>query len=249
MACRFNDRQPRLGRRRSTLLPDGRARRFTGVVGSPAARDVSLMPYQEEPRDVPVRWSWTYRPRRAKSSYIPIVIAGGTEGREKRRRFTTACSKSAQRSMKKTSRTTSGCKTRPRRRNAGRTIQHGFHVGEDRSRQRSGDESSARHGAGRGFPHLWRERAAGLRLVLRPRRAVDFSGHQLLRRFCGHAHGARISKKVPARRRQNPARDFAERRLIPWFTDYPYPGRAQTRRRCTSSLKRTTGARAATWSF
>ena len=30
--------------------------RFVGMIGSPAARDVSLMPYQEEPRDVPVRF-------------------------------------------------------------------------------------------------------------------------------------------------------------------------------------------------
>ena len=31
-------------------------RRFAAVIGSPGARDVSLMPYQEEPRDVPVRF-------------------------------------------------------------------------------------------------------------------------------------------------------------------------------------------------
>jgi len=32
------------------------SKRFAAVIGTPGARDVSLMPYQEEPRDVPVRF-------------------------------------------------------------------------------------------------------------------------------------------------------------------------------------------------
>jgi hypothetical protein len=31
------------------------SKRFVGMIGSPAARDISVMPYQEEPRDVPVQ--------------------------------------------------------------------------------------------------------------------------------------------------------------------------------------------------
>ena len=56
------------------------SRRFAGVVGSPAGRDVSLMPYQEEPRDVPVRFVVEATPRQAADEFIPIVIAGSVEG-------------------------------------------------------------------------------------------------------------------------------------------------------------------------
>lgn len=59
------------------------SRRFVGVVGSPAARDVSLMPYQEEPRDVPARFVIETSPEDLRTSYIPIVIAGSVSGREK----------------------------------------------------------------------------------------------------------------------------------------------------------------------
>ncbi|HKP87267.1 MAG TPA: amylo-alpha-1,6-glucosidase, partial [Blastocatellia bacterium] len=57
--------------------------RFVGMIGSPAARDISLMPYQEEPRDVPNRFVIEASPEAMKSHFIPIVIAGSTEGREK----------------------------------------------------------------------------------------------------------------------------------------------------------------------
>jgi glycogen debranching enzyme len=58
-------------------------RRFVGLVGSPLAQDVSLMPYQEEPRDVPVQFTIHPTPDQLKSNYIPIVIAASIEGREK----------------------------------------------------------------------------------------------------------------------------------------------------------------------
>jgi glycogen debranching enzyme len=57
--------------------------RFVGMIGSPVARDVSLMPYQEEPRDVPVRFVIEAAPEAMKSHFIPIVIAGGVDGRDK----------------------------------------------------------------------------------------------------------------------------------------------------------------------
>ncbi|HYP02498.1 MAG TPA: GH116 family glycosyl hydrolase [Pyrinomonadaceae bacterium] len=56
-------------------------RRYTGVVGSPAARDVSAMPYQEEPRDVPARFRVEAPAGASGSNFIPIVIAGSIEGR------------------------------------------------------------------------------------------------------------------------------------------------------------------------
>ncbi|HVF92091.1 MAG TPA: GH116 family glycosyl hydrolase [Blastocatellia bacterium] len=57
--------------------------RFVGMIGSPSARDLSLMPYQEEPRDVPNRFVIEASPDDMKSRFIPIIISGSTEGREK----------------------------------------------------------------------------------------------------------------------------------------------------------------------
>lgn len=57
--------------------------RFVGMIGSPAARDISLMPYQEEPRDSPVRFLIEAAPQATKSNFIPIIIAGSIEGRAK----------------------------------------------------------------------------------------------------------------------------------------------------------------------
>src|SRR5829696_4626270 len=59
------------------------SKRFVGVIGSPAARDVSVMPYQEEPRDVPVQFSVEVSAETLKSHFIPIVITGGAEGKDK----------------------------------------------------------------------------------------------------------------------------------------------------------------------
>ena len=58
-------------------------RRYVGVVGSPIARDISVMPHQEEPRDVPIQFVMDVPLETMKSQFVPIVIAGGTDGREK----------------------------------------------------------------------------------------------------------------------------------------------------------------------
>ncbi len=57
--------------------------KFFGIVGTPGAKDVSLMPYQEEPRDVPVRYQIQISPDEAARNFVPVVIAGSTEGRPK----------------------------------------------------------------------------------------------------------------------------------------------------------------------
>jgi glycogen debranching enzyme len=59
------------------------SRRFAGIIGSPTARDISVMPYQEEPRDVPIQFVIDVSQEMMKSHYVPIVIAGGVEGLEK----------------------------------------------------------------------------------------------------------------------------------------------------------------------
>lgn len=56
--------------------------KFVGLVGSPGARDVSIMPYQEEPRDLPIRFLIDLLPDEARHSYVPIVIAGSVTGRD-----------------------------------------------------------------------------------------------------------------------------------------------------------------------
>ena len=59
------------------------SKRFVGMIGSPAARDISVMPYQEEPRDVPVRLAIEPAADALTSHFIPIVITGSVEGRDK----------------------------------------------------------------------------------------------------------------------------------------------------------------------
>ncbi|MEJ7709703.1 MAG: GH116 family glycosyl hydrolase [Pyrinomonadaceae bacterium] len=57
--------------------------RFVGIVGSPTARDISVMPYQEEPRDAPVKFIVKATPEAMSSNFIPIIITASTEGRAK----------------------------------------------------------------------------------------------------------------------------------------------------------------------
>lgn len=53
-------------------------KRFAAVVGSPGARDLSVMPYQEEPRDVPIRFVAAPRTQ----GVVPVAIAGSVEGKD-----------------------------------------------------------------------------------------------------------------------------------------------------------------------
>jgi glycogen debranching enzyme len=56
------------------------SRKFAAVLGSPGARDVSVMPYQEEPRDLPIRFEIEMSPEEATLGYVPIVLAGSVTG-------------------------------------------------------------------------------------------------------------------------------------------------------------------------
>lgn len=55
--------------------------KFFGIIGSPFARDVSIVPYQEEPADVPARFLIEATPEIWAKNLIPIVIAGSVNGR------------------------------------------------------------------------------------------------------------------------------------------------------------------------
>jgi hypothetical protein len=60
--------------------------RYAGVIGCPFGRDVSVMPYQEEPRDVPNSFVVSVQRENLTTHFIPIVITGSVEGREAARR-------------------------------------------------------------------------------------------------------------------------------------------------------------------
>src|SRR5262245_36287784 len=55
--------------------------RFAARILVPGAVDRSVMPYQEEPRDVPLEFSIDVTPDRARRELVPIVITGGLDGR------------------------------------------------------------------------------------------------------------------------------------------------------------------------
>ncbi|MGI8734292.1 MAG: amylo-alpha-1,6-glucosidase [Pyrinomonadaceae bacterium] len=59
------------------------SKRFVGMIGSPAGQDMSVMPYQEEPRDVPAHFVINPSLEDLRSGFIPIVIVGSVEGRDK----------------------------------------------------------------------------------------------------------------------------------------------------------------------
>jgi glycogen debranching enzyme len=54
---------------------------FAGIVGVPGATDRAVMPYQEEPRDVPLEFAIQITPERAAREFVPIVVTAGTAGR------------------------------------------------------------------------------------------------------------------------------------------------------------------------
>jgi glycogen debranching enzyme len=58
------------------------SRRFAGVLGSPGARDLAVMPYQEEPKDLPVRFEIETSLESTRQGFVPIVFAGSITERD-----------------------------------------------------------------------------------------------------------------------------------------------------------------------
>lgn len=54
---------------------------YYGLVGSPAAVDKSVQPYQEEPKDVPARFQIRLTPKQAAQGFVPIITSGSVSGR------------------------------------------------------------------------------------------------------------------------------------------------------------------------
>jgi glycogen debranching enzyme len=57
-------------------------KRFVAVLAAPGARDLAVMPYQEEPRDVPIRFQIDVPPEAMGRAFVPIVMAGSTLGED-----------------------------------------------------------------------------------------------------------------------------------------------------------------------
>ena len=68
-------------KRRAYVLSE-ESRRFVGILGSPGARDLSVMPYQEEPKDVPIRFEIEAPVAAMRTGLIPVVLAGSVNGRD-----------------------------------------------------------------------------------------------------------------------------------------------------------------------
>lgn len=63
---------------RYTMTVEGHP--YAAVVGAPGAEDVSLQPYQEEPRDVPTRFVLETTPDLTDEHLLPIVVTGSLNG-------------------------------------------------------------------------------------------------------------------------------------------------------------------------
>jgi len=198
--------------------------RFAGVVGSPAARDLSVMPYQEEPRDLPVRFRIEGASEAMKSHFIPIVIAGGVEGREKAKAVYDRLLASARPLYEK-------------------NVAHYERLRNETSSITTPDERLntafewAKVGVDKGMatnPHLGTGLVAGFRTSgesERPGFAWFFGRDALWTAFAITSYGEFASTRAALDFLKKYQRDDGKipheisqsAALIPWFKDYPYP--------------------------
>ena len=198
--------------------------RFAGVIGAPGARDVSVMPYQEEPRDLPIRFRIELLPEEAERAYVPIVVAGSASGRAAAREAYDRILAGVPGLYEK-------------------TVAHYRRLLEETLSVRTPDPrldasfAWAKVGVDKGLatnPLLGTGLLAGFRASgdsERPGFAWFFGRDALWTAFALHAYGdfasartalaflrkhQREDGKVPHEISQSAA-------LVPWFTDYPYP--------------------------
>jgi glycogen debranching enzyme len=198
--------------------------RFAGVVGSPAAHDVSVMPYQEEPRDVPAQFHLDVPAGELKANFIPIVIAGSVKGRDDARATYARLLASARELYEK-------------------NVEHYRHLLEETTSVVTPDERIndalrwAKVGIDKGLvenPLLGTGLVAGFRTAgesERPGFAWFFGRDALWTALAVNSYGdfagvrdaldflkkfQRADGKIPHEISQSAS-------LIPWFTDYPYP--------------------------
>ncbi|HWW76883.1 MAG TPA: GH116 family glycosyl hydrolase, partial [Pyrinomonadaceae bacterium] len=198
--------------------------RFAGVVGSPAARDSSVMPYQEEPRDVPAHFRLEVTAAESKTSFIPLVIAGSVKGRDDARAAYERLLASARTLYEK-------------------NVEHYRHLLEETTSVNTPDERVndalrwSKVGIDKGLvenPLLGTGLVAGFRTAgesERPGFAWFFGRDALWTALALDSYGdfqttraaldflkkfQRADGKIPHEISQSAS-------LIPWFTDYPYP--------------------------
>jgi glycogen debranching enzyme len=198
--------------------------RYAGMVGSPAARDVSVMPYQEEPRDVPAEFRLEVSPSELKSSFIPIVIAGSVKGRDDARATYARLLGSARALYEQ-------------------NVEHYRRLLDETTQVETPDArvneayAWAKVGIDKGFvenPLLGRGLVAGFRTAgesERPGFAWFFGRDALWTALAldsyGDFEGARTAldflKKYQRADGKIPHEISQSASLVPWFTDYPYP--------------------------
>ena len=218
VARRPHDAEPRVGRWCARLLRDGGVEALRrGWWARRTRATSSVMPYQEEPKDVPIRFVVETRPEAMRIGVRPPRRRGsGGRARRRQGRLRPAARERRPSSTRETSTTTGGCSrttvsvTTPD--GAARRV---VRVGEGRDRQGHGHEPVPRHRARGRLPHVGRERAPRLRLVLRQRLLVDDARSPFRGRLRLRAHRPRVPAEAPAGGREDPPRGLAERDARP----------------------------------
>jgi glycogen debranching enzyme len=197
--------------------------RYTGMVGSPAVRDVSVMPYQEEPPDVPAEFQLDVPASELKSNFIPVVIAGSVKGRDDARATYARLLGSARELYEK-------------------NVEHYKRLHAETTEVETPDErvnetfAWAKVGIDKGFvenPQLGRGLVAGFRTAgesERPGFAWFFGRDALWTALAldsyGDFEGVRTAldflKKYQRADGKIPHEISQSASLVPWFTDYPY---------------------------
>ena len=218
-----------LGREGSTSTASPRrARRFAAVIGSPGrARPVASCPTRRSRATCPCASWWTCRRTAMRVALRADRVRGQRRGpRQGQGHLRPRSSRSARRSTRRTSPTTARLQERTVRvETPDERLDTAFawaKVGIDKG---LADEPAAGHRPRGGLPHLGRERAARVRLDLRPRRAVDRAGHPRpygdfgrprARRSSSCAKFQRADGKIPHEISQSAS-------LVPWFTRLRVP--------------------------
>ncbi len=198
--------------------------RFVGAIGSPGLTDISVMPYQEEPRDHPLRYVIDLPRETFKSKLIPIVIAGSIEGREKARETYRKLLGGAQQHYQL-------------------TVDHYRRLNEETLSITTPDDrlnkafAWAKVGIDKGLatnPYLGTGLIAGFRTSgnsERPGFAWYFGRDALWTSLAINSYGdfaatksaLEFLKRVQRADGKIPHEISQSASLIPWFTDYPYP--------------------------
>lgn len=197
--------------------------KLAAVVGIPSGTDQSVMPYQEEPRDVPFEFAVEVTPERAREAFVPIVITGSIDGRAPARDAYTRVLKSIEPLY---SRTVDHYR---------RVIEGGTRVATPDARLNSAYDW-ARVGMEKGFatnPGLGTGLVAGFRTSgnsERPGFAWFFGRDALWTSLAltasGRADDARAALAFLGKHQRAdgkiPHEISQSATLVPWFTDFPY---------------------------